>query len=130
LHAIQDRFAGQADFVSIYIREAHPSDEWQTESNEDEGVCYPQPVVLEDRLAIARDFVSRTGWRIPLLVDGMENQVDWVYAGWPERLYIVGTDGRIAYKGATGPFGFHPEEVEAWLDERFPEAAQTANAQR
>lgn len=28
----------------------------------------------------------------------------------------------IRYKGETGPFGFHPEEVAAWLAKRFPEA--------
>jgi len=117
---MRTRFEGKADFLTIYIREAHPTDEWQMDSNVDQGVCYAQPKTLEDRLVIARDFVAREQWDIPLRVDGMQNQVDGVYAGWPERLYIVGTDGRIAYKGRTGPFGFHPEEVEAWLSERFP----------
>ena len=28
---------------------------------------------------------------------------------------------RVAYKGGTGPFEFHPGEVEAWLAQRFPE---------
>ena len=28
--------------------------------------------------------------------------------------------GKIVYKGEPGPFGFHPEEVESWLAERFP----------
>jgi len=121
LHAIQQRFAGKADFLSIYIREAHPTDEWQMDSNVKEGVCYPQPTKLEERLAIARDFVAREKWQIPLLVDDMENKVDFVYAGWPERMYVVETDGRIAYKGETGPFGFHPEEVEGWLEKKFPD---------
>ena len=31
-------------------------------------------------------------------------------------------NGRVAYKGKTGPFGFHPEELEAWLARRFPSA--------
>jgi hypothetical protein len=26
----------------------------------------------------------------------------------------------IVYKGKPGPFGYHPEEVEAWLTARFP----------
>ena len=42
-----------------------------------------------------------------------------VYAGWPERFYIIDTDGSIAYKGEPGPFGYHPEEVEEWLKKRF-----------
>jgi hypothetical protein len=49
----------------------------------------------------------------------MGNPADGIYAGWPERLYIVDEHGIIAYKGKTGPFGYHPEEVEAWLAKRF-----------
>ena len=30
---------------------------------------------------------------------------------------VVGAGG---YKGKPGPFGYHPEEVEAWLARRFP----------
>lgn len=115
------RFEGKADFVTLYIREAHPTDEWQMDSNVEQDVCYAQPRTLEERLLIARDFIERHEWRIPLFVDDMQNSVDQVWAGWPERLYVIGTDGRIAYKGETGPFGFHPEEVEAWLEQRFPE---------
>ena len=120
------RFAGKADFFTVYIREAHPSDEWQMDSNVEQGICYPQPTTLEDRLVIARDFVARHEWQMPLLVDDMQNQIDSVYAGWPERLYVVDRDGRIAYKGKTGPFGFFPEEVEAWLEQRFPDVPARA----
>jgi len=85
------------------------------ESNEESGICYAQPRSLEDRLAIARDFVARHEYSIPLAVDGMDNQADALYAGWPERLYVIDAEGRIAYKGKTGPFGYHPEEIDAWL---------------
>ena len=34
---------------------------------------------------------------------------------WPDRLYIIGTDGRIYYKSAPGPFGFSTKELEASL---------------
>jgi peroxiredoxin len=86
------------------------------DSNETEGVCYAQPVTLEERLAIAREFAARQSYAIPLVVDGIENQADQIYAGWPERLYVIGADGRIAHKGETGPFGYEPDEVDAWLE--------------
>jgi hypothetical protein len=104
-----------ANFVTVYIREAHPTDEWQMASNETEGVCYAQPRTLEDRLRIARDFADRSHYAMPMLVDGMENGADELYAGWPERLYVIDALGRIAYKGETGPFGFDPDELEEWL---------------
>jgi iodothyronine deiodinase-like protein len=87
------------------------------DSNEEAGICYAQPRSLDDRLAIARDFVAREEYSIPLAVDGMDNAADQVYAGWPERLYVIDERGAIAFKGETGPFGFDPEQVDAWLDE-------------
>jgi hypothetical protein len=119
--SIYERYRDRADFLTVYIREAHPTDEWQMDANEREGVCYPQPRTLEQRLGIAKDLVQRLGYRIPLAVDPMGNPADQVYAGWPERFYIVDESGVIAYKGKTGPFGYHPEEVEAWLARRFGE---------
>jgi type I thyroxine 5'-deiodinase len=61
-----------------------------------------------------------------MAVDPIENPADLVYAGWPERLYVIDENGHIVYKGKTGPFGYHPAEVEAWLARRFPEVAAHA----
>jgi peroxiredoxin len=91
--------------------------------NEKEGVCYAQPTTIAERTAIARDFIEREKWELRLLVDGMDNKVDELFGAWPERLYVIETDGKIAYKGELGPFGFHPEEVEAWLESKFPGVA-------
>jgi type I thyroxine 5'-deiodinase len=115
-----EKWGGRAGFLTIYIKEAHPEDEWQADANEKESVCYPQPRTLAQRVAIANDFVRRFDYRIPILVDGMDNRADSLYAGWPERFYVVDERGRIVYKGQPGPFGYHPEEVEAWLARRFP----------
>ena len=117
---MHDQYGDRAEFVTVYIKEAHPEDEWQMDSNEDEGVCYPQPKTMEQRLAIANDFVKRLDYPLPLLVDPIDNPANQLYAGWPERFYVIDESGKIVYKGEPGPFGFHPEEVEAWLAERFP----------
>ena len=116
MNAIAAKYAAHARFLTVYIQEAHPTDEWAMDSNDEAGICYAQPRTLADRLAIARDLVARGNWKLPLVVDPIENPADTLYAAWPERLYVVGTDGRIAYKGKTGPFGFEPDEVDAWLD--------------
>ena len=114
------RYGDRVRFLTIYIKEAHPLDEWQMESNEKESVCYPQPRTLAKRVAIANDFASRFHYQIPIAVDGMDNRANQLYAGWPERFYIVDESGKIVFKGKPGPFGYHPEEVEAWLARRFP----------
>lgn len=48
---------------------------------------------------------------IPFLVDDLEDTASKAYAAWPDRIYIVGRDGRIAYKGGPGPRGFKPDEA-------------------
>jgi type I thyroxine 5'-deiodinase len=113
------QYGDRVDFLTVYIKEAHPEDEWQMDSNVDEGVCYPQPKTTEQRVAIARDFSERFDYPVPLLVDAIDNHANAVYAGWPERLYVLDEGRTIVYKGEPGPFGFHPEEVEAWLANRF-----------
>lgn len=37
------------------------------------------------------------------------------YAGWPDRLYVIDREGRVAYKSGPGPFGFKPAAVETTL---------------
>ncbi len=34
-----------------------------------------------------------------------------VYTGWPDRIYLVDQNGRVAYKSKPGPFGFKSEEL-------------------
>ena len=101
--------------MTVYIKEAHPTDEWQMPANERDSVCYAQPKTLEDRRAIAADFVERFHYGMPLVVYTMENKAEEAYSAWPERLYIIGADGHILYKGLMGPRGFLPEEVDAVL---------------
>ena len=54
---------------------------------------------------------------IPIVVDGMDDAVEKSYSAWPDRIYIVKSDGTIGYKGAPGPAGFKPEEARKALDE-------------
>ena len=49
------------------------------------------------------------------LLDDIDNTAMACYAAWPERLYVIGTDGRIIYKGGMGPYYFDPGEVEEIL---------------
>jgi hypothetical protein len=118
------------DFLTIYIREAHPTDEWMMKSNEKDkdDVCYKQPKTIEDRIAIANDFTKRYKFAIPFGIDEMSNAANDAYAAWPERLYIVDERGQISYKGGNGPFKYNPKEVRLWLAQRYgevkhPEAA-------
>jgi hypothetical protein len=116
---IYNDYKDHADFLTVYVREAHPTDEWQMKSNVKEDVCYAQPKTLEQRMAIANDFTKRFKYPLPFGVDDMSNAADLAYSAWPERIYIIDESGHIAYRGGMGPFNYKPEEARAWLAGRF-----------
>jgi type I thyroxine 5'-deiodinase len=61
--------------------------------------------------------------KMPAVVDGIDNRIERAYTGWPDRLYVVGTDGRIRYKSAPGPFGFSTANLEQHLQQMLQSAS-------
>ena len=116
---IYEDYKNRADFLTVYVREAHPTDEWQMKSNLKDDVCYAQPKTLEQRVMIANDFVKRFKFTLPFGIDDMSNAANDAYAAWPERIYIIDESGRIAYRGGIGPFNYKPEEAREWLAARY-----------
>jgi len=109
------RYRDRAAFYVVYIREAHPSDIWQMGANVRENVVYQSPQNTEERVELANVCVKNLGIEMPALVDNFDNSTDTAYSGWPDRLYVIGRDGTIAYKSAPGPFGFKPSDMERVL---------------
>ncbi len=101
--------------VFVYIAEAHATDEWQLQSNLDDDVLIAQHTAIEERFSAARAGIARLGLTMSVLVDGMEDVVSEAFAAWPERMYVVGSDGRIAFKGGPGPWEFDPDGAAAAL---------------
>lgn len=50
-----------------------------------------------------------------LVLDTMEDEGNISYGAQPDRLFIIGGNGRIAYVGARGPFGYDVSGVEKWI---------------
>lgn len=116
---IYNDYKDHADFLTVYVREAHPTDEWQMKSNLKDDVCYAQPKTLEQRVAIAQDFTKRYKFALPFGIDEMGNAADAAYAAWPERLYVIDETGHVAYRGGMGPFNYKPAEVREWLAAKY-----------
>ncbi len=109
-------YGGGAEFLMVYIREAHASDEWVTPDNTGSGISISQPTTLTERQGAASQCGDAMDISFPVVVDDVDDAVATAYAAWPDRLYVVGADGRIAYQGGYGPFGFKPGEVRQWLE--------------
>ena len=99
----------------MYIQEAHPVDLWQVSSNVTDGVLFASPQTSNERLETAETCVVKLAIKMPALVDGIDNRIERAYTGWPDRLYVVATDGRVRYKSAPGPFGFSTRDLELAL---------------
>ena len=106
----------------IYIREAHPTDEWLVESNEQDSVLYAQPTTLAERTEVASACALRLDLTMPMLIDDLENSTDRKYYALPDRLYLIGRDGHIVYRGLPGPFGFIVAEFEKAIERYLAEA--------
>ena len=116
MEALYQRFGAQMVFFIIYIREAHPTDEWLVESNEHDNVLYTQPTTLEERTEVASACTLRLDLTIPMLIDDLDDSTDRQYYALPDRLYLIGRDGHIVYRGLPGPFGFIVAELEKAIE--------------
>ena len=84
-------------------------------SNVKDGVLFASAKTSEERVDTAATCVVKLAIKMPALVDGIDNRIERAYTGWPDRLYVVGTDGRIRFKSAPGPFGFSTADLEQSL---------------
>lgn len=116
MEAIYDRFRHEVAFFVVYIQEAHPTDGWQVDSNITDGVFYPQHQSYDERETVAETCGLALNLTLPIVVDEMDNAVDQAYGAAPERLYLIGTDGRVAYKGGAGPFFFDLDHWEQAIE--------------
>src|SRR5881392_2129065 len=110
-----EKYRGKVAFYVVYIGEAHPSDAWQLPSNLEDKVIYESPKSLSERSDLAEVCVTKLGIKLTAVVDRIDDAVERAYTGWPDRLYLIDKDGRIAYKSRPGPFGFKPADLETAL---------------
>ena len=104
----------------VYIREAHPSEETSGPRNRSQfggggpGIV-SQPTTIAQRHRAAQKCVSGLGLTLPTVVDDMSNSTNEAYGAHPDRLYVIGKDGKVAFQGEPGPWGFDPTALETAL---------------
>ena len=127
LQDLYEKYHKRVQFISIYIREAHPVDGWWLGKGV-LGVAMKiarlkaatdvyDPTTIEERRQVAGRCEDSLQYGIRTYVDEMDDAVNIAYAGWPTRLYLVGLDGRVEYAGGPGPFGFKPSELGDAIEE-------------
>lgn len=107
-----------AEFRIVYINEAHPEDgSWPVQYAKDKGI--KQATNYHDRCQTADMLLKDKELNIPTIIDGMDNAVNESYSAWPDRIFLIRTDGRLAVAGKQGPWGYKPalDATAAWLDD-------------
>ena len=107
-------------FFVVYIMEAHPIDAWQDDDNLKDKIRVASPKSLAERCALAGTCMTKLAVKIPPLIDDLANTTEIAYTAWPDRLYLVDHDGRVAYKSKPGPYGFKPGEMAEVLKRLLP----------
>jgi len=115
---LRQNFSEVADFVTVYIAEAHPAERGHFRVGGDGGnYDIDTHANIADRLNAATTLREEAGEALEgckILVDPMDDRANIAYAALPERLYVV-QDGQIIYQGGLGPFDYNISEVEAFL---------------
>jgi len=130
LRELYAQYNERVQFLVIYIREAHPEDGWSLgklsrfgklpgklgglAGHVKQGIYDPQ--TIEERRKVAGMCETALQYGIRTYVDEMDDEVMTAYAAMPDRLYLVGLDGRVVYAGGQGPFGFKPAELKEAID--------------
>lgn len=122
IQQIYEQYHRDIQFISIYIREAHPKDGWwlgnkytkkliQGIFGSKVSMDHYDPKTIEERRMVAGECENALRYGIRTYVDGMDDRVNHAYAAWPTRLYLVGMDGKVFYSGGQGPIGMKPKEL-------------------
>lgn len=112
------KYRDVADFYLVYISEAHAADDKHP-------VPYAKKLGIKEhktraqRCTVASRLTKEKKLTIPCLIDGMDNAAAEAYKGWPDRIFLIRTDGRLAVAGQRGPWGFAPslDAARTWLKE-------------
>lgn len=124
--AVYRDFSDRAEFLWVYIREAHPDSVLSlvNENQQEQLMPVPQHTAIASRAAAAAACQRTHKLGIPIAVDGIDNAVGQAYAGWPNRMVVVGTDGKIAFLSPGAPRGTDAQQLRSWLEQNLSAAGK------
>jgi hypothetical protein len=102
LQELYQNYRDRAEFLFVYIREGH---------------VVPSAGPPGDRREQVRQALDSYRLTMPCVLDSKHADAERHYRAFPQRLVIVGVDGRYALDAGHGlPCGWDLTEVEAWLE--------------
>ncbi len=116
MEELYQNYKDTAAIYIVYVAEAHAADDrFPVGYAKDLGIN--EPTTYGQRCTVASRLVSEKKLTIPCLIDGMDNGASKAYQALPDRVFLIGRDGKLAIAGNRGPWGFAPALAasEKWL---------------
>jgi len=112
---LQADYQHRAEFIAIYLCEAHAVNQWPLGN----FVVVEQHKCLEDRKKIADQYVKKTGYKIKMYADNMENTFMTTFWAHPERYFII-DEGKLMLKAQPTDDGYYRmlEDISGYLDKK------------
>ena len=85
----------------------------------DEGIRVQDPTTDQARHQVASECALRLQIELPVVVDAIDDSIASAYGALPDRLYLIGRGGRIAFQGEPGPWGFDPRTLEQAIEQEL-----------
>jgi tetratricopeptide (TPR) repeat protein len=130
LKRIAEANRDRVDFRLVYIREAHAEGgaetQWQSTINIKEGISLAPARTLPEKQDHAALCLRKLDLPFPAVVDGMDGAAETAYQAWPSRLYVIGSDGKVAFQTRLGELDFRPAELEAAIREVLAKGGRNA----
>jgi hypothetical protein len=114
-----ERYKDRVAFYIVYIREAHPEEGWVVSVNRDMDIRVNDPTTDAERHDVAVACGLRLNIQMPVVIDAIDDNIARAYGALPDRLYLIGKGGRVAFQGGPGPAGFRPHELELAIEEEL-----------
>ena len=121
IDAVYEQYQDRARFLFVYIREAHPDSLLSVvQPNGQESLLkIIQPTDPSTRTQAAALCQRTAKLNMLIAVDTIDNSVGKAYAGWLDRMVVVGTDGKILIASDPAPRGTDAARLRTWLEDNL-----------
>lgn len=107
MQKMYDDYKDIAEFRLVYITEAHAADSgWPMDYAKEKGITEHKS--FGERCSVATRLLDDKNLTIPTVVDDMQDTANKAYKAWPDRVFVVDKEGKIAVSAKKGPWGFKP----------------------
>ena len=103
-------YKDRANFLMVYIEEAHPG-------NAINGLEVNAATTIEEKLELAELCTVSGNLNLPTVLDKLDNAVEIAYAAFPDRIYVLDSEGVVRHKTMPGPRGWDIAESAAMLEQ-------------